>query len=311
MNPIPNHRLPGPHRAGPSAGARPSPAAEPPVRVIARHRGWRVADLADLWAHRELLWFLVWRDIKVHYKQTVLGAAWAVLRPLAFTVVMSLFMGALTGGTVGGLPAPLFFFSGFLAWGFFAATVASASGSVLANQNLLTKVYFPRLLLPLSAPGEHLLDLAMGFVMLVAMMLYYGASPGPEILLVPLLVFHFVLLAVGVGTLLSALAVAYRDFRYLVPFLIQLWMFATPGVFIDLTAVREFQPDSFLNSPLWRNFVMPLNPAYGLVTNFRAAVLGQPLDLPALGVSGLVTLAFLACGLLYFRRVERNFADVI
>jgi lipopolysaccharide transport system permease protein len=277
------------------------PGGESPVTVIERRAGWGWRELAELWRYRELLYFLVWRDVKVRYKQTTLGAAWAVLQPLATMVVFSLFFGRMAGVPTGGLPYPLFVLAGVLPWFFFANAVASAGQSVVGNQNLVTKVYFPRLIIPMGAVGAGLVDFAVSFALLLGLMLYYGVAPGWGFLLLPLLSLGLVVAALGVGTLLSALTVAYRDFRHVVPFLVQLWMFATPSVYMQGDAVVGPTGAALL----------PLNPAYGLIANFRAAALGLDLDAYSLAVSGGVSLAVLALGCLYFRRVERSFADII
>jgi lipopolysaccharide transport system permease protein len=275
-------------------------ASEPPVTVIERRPGWRFLDLGELWRYRELLFFLVWRDVKVRYKQTVLGAAWAVLQPFATMVVFSLFFARAAGADAGDVPYPLFVFAGLLPWFFFSNAVASAGQSVVGNQNLVTKVYFPRLLIPMGAVGAGLVDFAVAFTMLLGLMAFYGVGPGWGLLLAPLLALALVVAALGVGALLSALTVAYRDFRYVTPFLVQLWMFATPAIYLQGDAA----------GPTAR-LLLPLNPAYGLIENFRAAVLGGAFNGYSLAVSGGVSLALLALGCFYFRRVERNFADVI
>jgi lipopolysaccharide transport system permease protein len=276
-----------------------APAGEPPVTVIERRSGWDWREAAALWRYRELLFFLVWRDVKVRYKQTALGAAWAVLQPFATMVVFSLFFRRMAGDP-GGLPYPLFAFAGLLPWFFFSNAIASAGQSVVGNQNLVTKVYFPRLIIPMGAVGAGLVDFAVAFALLLGLMAFYGVAPGWGFLLVPVLSLGLVVAALGVGTLLSALTVAYRDFRHLVPFLVQLWMFATPAVYAAGDVL----------GPRWTP-LLPLNPAYGLIENFRAAVLGTEFNAYSLAVSGGVSLALLAAGWLYFRRVERGFADVI
>jgi lipopolysaccharide transport system permease protein len=274
--------------------------AEPPETVIEPRRGWQLVSLAELWRFRELLVILTWRDIKVRYKQTVLGAAWAVLQPLATMIVFSAFFGRVAEMPSGGTPYPLFVFAGLLAWFFFANAVTSASQSVVGNQGLVTKVYFPRLLLPLSAVGTNLVDFAIGFVLLLVMMPVYGVLPGWGLLLAPLLALGLIVAALGVGSLLAALTAAYRDFRYVVPFLVQLWMFATPSVYMHTGPIGP-------KGQAW----LPLNPAYGLIANFRALLLGEELNLYSLAVSGSVAPALLLVGCLYFRRVERGFADTI
>jgi lipopolysaccharide transport system permease protein len=291
--------VPGPDQQAPTPANH--PPSELPLTVIERKPGWRFLDLADLWRYRELLCFLVWRDVKVRYKQTVLGAAWAILQPFATMVVFSLFFGRLAEMPSAGFPYPLFVFAGLLPWFFFSNAITSASQSVVGNQKLVTKVYFPRLLIPIGAIGPGLVDLAISFGLLLAMMVFYGVAPGWGMLMVPVLAFVLMTAALGVGTLLCALTVAYRDFRYVVPFMIQLWMFATPCVYMEA---------GLLMGPRWET-MLPLNPAYGLIANFRAAVLGTPFDLYALAVSSAVSLLLLVAGCLYFRRVERSFADII
>lgn len=275
--------------------------AELPVTVIEPRPGWRLLDLRELWRFRELLYFLTWRDVKVRYKQTVLGVAWAVLQPLATMIVFSLFLGKV-GGIADVVPHyPLFVLAGLLPWTFFGNAITSAGNSVVGNQNLVTKVYFPRLIIPLSAAGAGLVDFAIAFGLLAVVMPFYGAVPGWSVLALPAIVALLVIAALGVGILLAALTVAYRDFRYVVPFGVQLWMFATPSIYLPVDGVI---------GPLGQA-ILPLNPAYGLILNFRLAVLGGDLNWYALAVSGGVALVLLAVGCLYFRRVERHFADII
>jgi lipopolysaccharide transport system permease protein len=258
-------------------------------------------DLRELWRYRELLYFLTWRDVKVRYKQTVLGAAWAVLQPLATMLVFTLFLGRVSGIASTEVPYPLFVFAGLLPWTFFAHAVTASGNSVVGNQNLVTKVYFPRLIIPISAIGAGLVDFAIAFGMLLILMLWYGVPSGVAVVLLPLIVFGLVIAALGVGTLLSALTVAYRDVRHLLPFLVQLWMFATPTIYLDVDTVVGERG----------RMLLPLNPAHGLILNFRQAMLGGPLDGYALAVSGGVSVLLLLAGCFYFRRVERGFADII
>ena len=276
-------------------------APEPPLTVIERKPGWHFIDLKEIWRYRELLFFLIWRDIVVRYKQTVLGAAWALLQPLATMIVFSIFFGKLAGQSSGDLPYPLFVLAGLLPWFFFANSLTAASNSVIGNQSLVTKVYFPRLLIPTGAVAANVVDLAIAFLLLLGMMVFYGVGFGWGLLLVPLVTLGLFFASLGVGTLLAALTVAYRDFRYVVPFMVQLWMFATPTVYMQAETVV---------GPTW-SIWLPLNPAYGLIANFRAAGLGRDLDLYALAVSSAVALALLVIGCMYFRRVERSFADII
>jgi lipopolysaccharide transport system permease protein len=276
-------------------------AAPTPVTIIEARRGLDLNGLRDLWRYRELLYFLTWRDIKVRYKQTVLGAAWAILQPLAMMVVFSIFFGRVANVPTGGVEYPIFVLCGLLPWFFVSNSISSAAQSIVSNQTLVTKIYFPRLIIPTSAVAAGLVDFGIGLGLLAPMIVFYGAQPGWQLLLLPVLAAGLVVLAVGVGTLLSALTVAYRDFRHIVPFSVQLWMFATPAIYLD-------SAESF--GATWQT-LLPLNPAFGLIANFRAAALGTEMNWQALGVSSTITAAILAVGLVYFRRVERSFADII
>lgn len=268
-----------------------------PVLVIARRPGWQVVDLGEIWRYRELLWLLTWRDIQVRYKQTVLGVAWAILQPLATMVVFTLFLGRMAASDAESYP--LFVFAGLLPWTFFSTGISGSGQSLVTNQNLVTKVYFPRLLIPMGTVAAGLMDLAIAFVLLLIMMPFFGVYPGWRLVLVPGITLMIAVAALGVGAWLAALTVAYRDFRHAVPFMVQLWMFATPVIYLQGGL-----------GPRWEAW-MPLNPAYGLIAAFRQAVLNQPLDWYAFGVSSAVSVLLLAFGCLYFRRVERSFADII
>ncbi len=262
--------------------------------------------LSDLWEYRELLYFLVWRDIKVRYKQTVLGAAWAILQPLMTAVVFSIFFGRLAGIPSDGLPYPLFSYAGLLAWTFFAQGLAQASASVVGSAQLITKVYFPRLVIPLAAVSAGFVDLAVALPVLVAFMWHYGVWPGVAALAVPLLVLLAFATTVGVGLWIAALNVQYRDVRYVLPFVVQLWLFVTPVIYPTRTV------GSYLASagaPVW---IVGLNPMAGVVEGFRWTLLGSPSASGALiGASVATSLVLLLSGALYFRRVERSFADVV
>ena len=271
-----------------------------PVTIIVPRSGWQFVDFHEMWRCRELLYFLIWRDVKVRYKQTVLGAAWAILQPLTQMVVFWIFFKRMANVPSGDITYPLFALSGLLPWMFIANSVAAAANSVVGNQNLLTKVYFPRLFVPASTVGAALVDLGVAFGMLIALMAVCREPTGLSAILVPLITFVLVAAAMGVGTLLAALTAAYRDFRYVVPFMIQVWMFATPSIYMDTSMV----------GPRWQT-VLPLNPAHGLILNFRLALFGQPLDWYALAVSLAAASVVLFAGCLYFRRVERSFADII
>lgn len=269
--------------------------------VIQPRPGWRLVDVGELWRYRELLFFLTWRDVKVRYKQTALGIAWVVLQPLATMAVFTMFLGRV-GGIAGQVENyALFVLAGLIPWGFFSGAITAAANSVVGNQNLVTKVYFPRLIIPLSAAGVGVVDLAVSFGLLAAMMAVFATLPGWGFFLLPLVVVLLGIGALGFGILLSALTVAYRDFRYVIPFTIQFWMFATPSIYLPVEGVLG--PTS--------QAVMPINPAYGLVLNFRACTLGLPIDWYSLAVSGSVAVAAFVIGCLYFRRVERSFADII
>lgn len=269
------------------------------VTVIEPSRGWRSLDLKELWAYRELLWVLTERDIKVRYKQTVLGAAWAVIQPLMLMVVFSIFFGKLAKMPSDGIPYPIFAYCALLPWTFFANALSSSAGSVVGSANLISKVYFPRLIVPLSSIGSWLVDFAIATLILLGLMLYYGIGWSVNLLAAPLLVVAVTFVALGVGTVLAALTVAYRDFRYVIPFLLQFWMFATPVVYpVSLVPER------------WQ-WVMHLNPMSGLVEGFRSAFLGRPFDISAIGLSLVVAVVLFAIGVAYFEKVERRFADFV
>jgi lipopolysaccharide transport system permease protein len=281
-------------------GARPA-LEECGVTIIEPRRGWAPIRWAELWRYRELLYFLTWRDVKVRYKQTVLGAAWAILQPLLTMIVFSLIFGRLAGlGTkTGGIPYPIYVYAGLLPWTFFANAIGSSGNSLVGSANLVTRVYFPRLIIPLAAAGAGLVDLAVSFTVLLALMLYYGTALSWQLLLAPLFLVGVLLTATGVASVLSALTVAYRDFQYVIPFLVQLWFFVTPVIY----------PSSILPEP-WR-WLLALNPMAGLIDGFRAAFLARPLEWPHIGVSLAVSALLFLSGAAYFHTVERRFADII
>jgi lipopolysaccharide transport system permease protein len=262
--------------------------------------------LREVWAYRELLYFLVWRDVKVRYKQTVLGAAWAILQPLATAAVFTIFFGRLAGIPSDGLPYPLFAYAGLLVWTFFAQGLAQSSASVVGSANLITKVYFPRLVIPFSAVLSGLLDLAIATPLLVVMMAYYRVWPGAAIVAAPFVLALALLAVTGVGLWLSALNVEYRDVRFVVPFLVQLWLFVTPVIYPASVVTPRLER---LGLPGW---VLGLNPMAGVVEGFRWATLGTgtaPVSL--VSASAVVALVLCVTGALYFRSVERSFADVV
>jgi len=271
-----------------------------PLVVIRPRSRWVPVNLRELWAHRELLYFLTWRDVKIRYKQTVLGAAWAVLQPLLAMVVFSIFFGRLARIPSYNLPYPLFAFCGLVLWQMFSRALTDASMSLVEHERVITKIYFPRLLVPISAVLASLVDFAIAFVLLIAMMLYYHITPTAAALTIPLYVLLAVVIACAISFWLSALAVQYRDVRYVLGFLTQIWLFATPVAY----------PSSIV--PEARRALFGVNPMAGVIEGFRWALLGkgQPPG-PMLWVSVAVVVVMFVGGLLYFRRMESTFADVI
>jgi len=271
-----------------------------PTFSIDPPKSWASIGLRELWEYRELLYFLTWRDIKVRYKQTALGAAWAVMQPFFMMVVFSLFFGKLAGVPSDGIPYPVFAFCGLLPWQLFAHALTESSNSLVGNQNLITKVYFPRLVVPIAAVLGGVVDFAIAFVILLVMMLYFGIVPGWAIVTLPLFIVLAVTTALAVGLWLSALNVKYRDVRYTMNFLVQFWLFATPVAY----------PSSLIPEQ-WR-WAYGLNPMAGVVEGFRWALLGKT-DPPGalLAVSIAVVVLLLIGGLYYFRKMEQEFADVV
>jgi lipopolysaccharide transport system permease protein len=272
--------------------------AMPPF-IVRPGGGWTSLGLRELWEYRELLYFLVWRDIKVRYKQTILGGAWAIIQPFFMMIVFSLFFGLLARVPSDGLPYPVFTFCALLPWQLFAHALSESSNSLVANERLITKVYFPRLVVPLSAVLGGLVDFAIAFVVLLAMIAYYGLTLHLAVLTLPLLVLLAVMTAFGVGLWLSALNVQYRDVRYTLTFLTQFWMFSTPIAY----------PSSIVPQR-WR-LLYGLNPMAGVVEGFRWALLGTQPPGPMLAVSVVAVIVILVGGLYYFRRMEETFADIV
>ena len=269
------------------------------LTVIEPPKGWHMLNWRELWAYRELLWVLTMRDIKVRYKQTVLGAAWAIIRPVMTMVIFSVVFGQLAKMPSDGLPYPIFVYAGLLPWTFFSASIGASGQSLVGSAHLVSKVYFPRLIIPLSSVGAGLVDLLISTVVLLLMMLWFGVGWSLNLLAAPLLLLFVTFTALGVGTLLSALTVAYRDFTHLTPFMVQIWMYITPVIF-PVSIVPE----------RWQ-WLMYLNPMTGLVEGFRSAFLGKPFDLTGLGISFAIALTLFAIGVAYFEKVERSFADII
>ncbi|GAA5507330.1 ABC transporter permease [Novipirellula caenicola] len=263
-------------------------------------KGWMPLRLGELWEYRELLYFLTWRDIKVRYKQTLLGAAWAIIQPLSTMVVFTLFFGKLAEMPSDGVPYPIFSFAALVPWTFFANAMVASSNSLVQGSNLLKKVYFPRLALPISTVLGGVVDFALAFSVLVLMMFYFGIAPTWNVIVLPFLLLLAFMTSLGVGLWLSAMNVRYRDVRYVLPFITQLWMFATPVVY----------PSSMLEEP-WRT-LYGINPMVGVVEGFRWALAGtDTAPGPMIAVSTVVSILILISGAFYFRRMEKSFADVV
>ncbi|MGH9873555.1 MAG: ABC transporter permease [Pyrinomonadaceae bacterium] len=277
-----------------------NPKLELPTLRIAPSKGWVPLKLNDLWEYRELLYFLVWRDIKVRYKQTALGATWAIIQPFFTMVVFAIFFGHLAKVPSDGIPYPLFSFAALVPWTFFANGLSQSSNSLVGSGTLITKVYFPRLIIPLASVFSGIVDFVLAFLVLLAMMVYYGLVPTINILWLPLFLLLALTSSLGVGLWLSALNVEYRDVRYIVPFITQFWMLATPIGY----------PSSLLQQP-WRT-LYGLNPMVGVVEGFRWALLGtKTAPGPIIAVSSAAALIILITGAFYFRRMEKTFADLV
>jgi lipopolysaccharide transport system permease protein len=270
------------------------------ITILQAGSGWSPVDFAELFRYSELFYFLAKRDIKVRYKQTVLGGLWALIQPGFSMLVFTLFFGRLAGMPSDGLPYPVFVYAGLLAWTYFASALSAAADSMVNSSHLITKVYFPRLIVPAAAAVAGLLDLLVASTLLGGLMLWYGIVPGPQLALLPALVALLFCCALGAGLWLAALNVQYRDIRYVVPFLVQLWMFSSPVIYPSGIVPERWQP------------LLALNPMAGLIKAFRCSLLGHaPFDWASLGVSAAVIVVMLFSGLHYFRRVERTFADVV
>jgi lipopolysaccharide transport system permease protein len=271
----------------------------PRIHVYRRRQGWAAVDWGELWEYRELLYFLVWRDVKVRYKQAVLGAGWAVLQPTMAMVIFTVIFGRLVKLPTDGLPYPVFVYAGLLPWTFFSNAVSTASNSLVNNANVITKVYFPRLMVPLAAVGAGLVDFAVAFLLLIVLLVWYHIPLTPWFALVPVYLLLTIIAAVAVGLILSALTVSYRDFRWVLPFAMQVWLYATP-----VTYASSVVPEK------WR-VAFGLNPMSGIVDGFRAATLGRPPLWTLVETSALVAVTTLVLGLVYFQQVERSFVDVV
>jgi lipopolysaccharide transport system permease protein len=270
-----------------------------PIIVIEPSRHSLAINLHDIWQFRDLLYILTLRDIKVRYKQTVLGILWVIIQPLFMMIVFTLFFGRLAGIPSDGIPYPLFAYAGLLPWTFFSNAVNSSGNSLVGNSSLITKVYFPRMIIPIAAVGSGLIDFVIAFGLLVLLMLYYGIGFSPNILMLPILALLTALLAIGVGMWTSALNVKYRDIRYALPFLLQLWMFTTPIIYPS-----SLVPDK------WRGLFL-INPLTGLIEGYRSAIFGKPFDLMGLGISIFIIFVVLIYSAHTFRQMERSFADIV
>jgi len=273
--------------------------ASPPL-IIKPVKGWRAIDFKELWAYRELLYFLVWREIKVRYKQTLLGAAWAIIQPFFTMVVFSVFFGTLAGVPSDGIPYPIFTYSALLPWQMFENGIRKAGTSLVSGRNLLTKVYFPRITVPLAPLLASIVDFMLAFVVLIAMMIFYGMRPTSAIWTLPLFILLSLVTAIGVSLWTAALNVAYRDVGYLIPFVLRVWFFITPITYASSLVPGRFQ------------LLYSLNPMVGVVEGFRWAMLGvgSPPSMVLIG-SVAISLLLMISGVMYFRRMERTFADVV
>jgi len=270
-----------------------------PLVTIAPNKSWVALDWRELWTYRELLYFLTWRDVKVRYKQTMLGAAWAILQPLFMMIVFSLFFGRLAGVDSKGIPYALFALAGLVPWTFFANAVTTSGNSLVGSTNLITKVYFPRVLVPAAAVVAGLVDFVIAFLTLVVAMLYYKVGLTVNILMLPVLVLLTTLFALAVGMWMSALNVKYRDVRFALPFVIQIWLFVS-SVIVPSTALPQ----------KWR-WLLALNPMSAIVESYRSALFGQPFPWQTLGIATVIIAAVLAGSAHSFHKVEKTFADII
>ena len=271
-----------------------------PLVVIEPHKKWVPLDLQGLWNYRELLFFLTWRDVKIRYKQTLLGATWAILQPVCMMLIFTLFFGRVVGLQAGSeVPYPLFVLAGLVPWTFFANSVTNGGNSLVSSAGLITKVYFPRLLLPLATALAGCVDLLLAFLVLFAVMLYYGVMPGMGLVFLPLLIILTFLFASSVGMWMSALNVKYRDVRFALPFIIQLWLFVS-SVIVPVAVLPQ----------KWR-WLLLLNPMASIIEGYRAALFGQPFDWTSLLVATIITFLALVFSAYSFRHAERQFADII
>jgi lipopolysaccharide transport system permease protein len=271
-----------------------------PLTVIEPAKGWRLRAVREIWTYRELLFYLTWRDVKIRYKQTLLGGTWALLQPFLLMLVFSLFLGRLAGiSSRVDIPYPIFAFAGLVPWTLFAQSLVNSSDSLVRGTDLVSKVYFPRLILPIASAGSFVFDFLIAFTLLLAMMVYYGIGPSSAVVWLPAFTALAVAAALAVGVWLAALNVRYRDIKYAVPFLVQLWLFASPVAYPTTIVPERWRP------------LLGLNPMAGVVEGFRWALVGGPRPGAVVFASAGATILLLVGGIAYFQRVERSFADVI
>ena len=270
-----------------------------PLVVIQPSKKWSLLSLKDIWAYRELLFFLTWRDVKVRYKQTALGAAWAILQPLFMMIIFTIFFGRLAGVASSGIPYPLFALAGLVPWTFFSNAISASGNSLVGSANLITKVYFPRLIVPAAAMLAGLVDFVLAFALLILLMLYYRVALNVQMLFLPVLILLTAMFALAVGTWMSALNVKYRDVRFALPFVIQLWLFVS-SVILPSSSIPQ----------KWR-WILLLNPMSAIIEGYRSALFGLPFDWPAVGIASVLTIFALLYAIYAFGRVERSFADII
>jgi lipopolysaccharide transport system permease protein len=270
-----------------------------PLVTIESSNAWKVVDVRDVWAHRELLYFLIWRDVKVRYKQTLLGAAWAIIQPLFTMLIFTLIFSKVAQIDSNGIPYPIFAYAGLLPWTFFANSINHSGNSMVSNSHLITKVYFPRIIIPVAAVGAGLVDFAVAFVMLLVLMIYYRIQLTANLLMLPALIALTTLLAIGVGSWLSAINVKYRDVKFALPFLVQIWMYLSPIAY-PITVIPQ----------RWR-LLYSLNPVTGIIEGYRSAFFGRPFDWTSLGISLAITMVLIGYAAYEFRKLEKGFADII
>jgi len=269
------------------------------LTVIKPNSQWNFVNFAELWSYRELVWVMIVRDLKVRYKQTVMGVAWAVIQPLTMIAIFTLIFGKLAKIPSDGYPYPVFVFSGLLAWNFFSASITTSGVSLISASNVVTKVYFPRIIIPISSIGVSLVDFLISVVLLLIMMLFYSQAITLNILLLPFCLAGLMVLSIGFGSWLASVTVMYRDFRYVITYMLQIWMYLTPVLY----------PISFVPEK-WR-WLLYLNPMYGWINGIRASFLNQPIDSLGMLISFSISIIIFIVGMFYFERAQQRFADII